>query len=39
MIITGDDYVNIEFLKHDFAHHFAMKDLRLLCYFFGYWGY
>lgn len=35
MIVTGDDYVGIESLKHDLAHRFAMKDLGMLRYFLG----
>nr|GEV73954.1 hypothetical protein [Tanacetum cinerariifolium] len=35
MIITGYNSVRIALLKLELAHHFAMKDLGLLCYFMG----
>jgi len=36
MIITGDDFYGIASLKTTLSHHFAMKDLGVLHFFFGY---
>ncbi|GJT20693.1 uncharacterized mitochondrial protein-like protein [Tanacetum coccineum] len=35
MIITGDDYNELESLKAELSHRFVMKYLGLLCYFLG----
>jgi len=35
MIIIGDDFYGIAYLKIALSHHFAMKDLGVLCYFLG----